>query len=508
MSFTSIEFAVFLPIVATLYFGAPAAWRWAVLLAASIYFYASWIPIYTLLLAYSILVSYAAGLLIPPGAPRRRLILGAAIALCAAPLFFCKYFTFLNHEIARVLHRDPTEALFGNLEILLPIGISFYTFQAIGYLIDVYRGVCTPERSLWTYALFKAFFPQLVAGPIERSTHLLVEVRNLRRDGSSAAFRFSEDRVVSGLRLMLYGYLKKLVIADNLAIIVNEVYAAPADYGGLMLLFATYCFAYQIYCDFSAYSDIARGLGRIFGIELMLNFDRPYHARSIRQFWQRWHISLTTWFRDYVYYPMGGNRVKAARWMANIVAVFILSGIWHGANWTFVIWGAIHGVAYLASLAVAAPWGRLVRRCRLDRLGLAAALEWFATFHVVILAWVFFRAASLGDALLIVKRILRDVPKYAWRALLHPARTFANATPATFALTPEQIGMIWNGGVLLMLAAVLVMESFDALRARPARPLVFAALPAPARWAAYYALGVVIWIGSPLGSYHFIYFQF
>jgi len=243
-----------------------------------------------------------------------------------APIALFKYFGFLNQELGRLLSVDGAPLIPG-MEFILPVGISFHTFQTAGYLLDVYRGARRAERHLGIYLLFVSFFPQLAAGPIERSTHLLAKLEDFRDPERRRGFAFNADRATSGLRLILWGAFKKLVIADNLALIVNEVYGTPDAYGGVVLLLATYCFAYQIYCDFSGYTDIARGIGRIFGIELLLNFDRPYQATSIREFWQRWHISLTTWFRDYVYIPLGGNRVSTFRWLANVSIVLVLTGI-------------------------------------------------------------------------------------------------------------------------------------------------------------------------------------
>lgn len=226
--------------------------------------------------------------------------------------------------------------------MLLPVGISFYTFQSLSYSIDVYRGEKEPERNFGKFALYVAFFPQLVAGPIERSTNLLPQF--------DRRISFDYDRFVSGLRLMLWGFFKKIVIADRLAIYVNEVYNSPAEFQGLTLILATYFFAFQIYCDFSGYSDIAIGAARIMGYDLMINFRQPYFSQSIAEFWKRWHISLSTWFKDYLYIPLGGNRVAKNRWYFNLMAVFLISGLWHGANWTFVLWGFLHGFYLVFSI--------------------------------------------------------------------------------------------------------------------------------------------------------------
>jgi len=281
---------------------------------------------------------------------------------------------------------------------LLPVGISFYTFQALGYTIDVYRGSIKPEYHFGKFALFKSFFPQLVAGPIERASNLLPQF--------SKKFDFNYYRIRDGLVLMAWGFFKKVVIADRLAEYVNIVYNNPNDYHGIPVILATIFFAFQIYCDFSGYSDIAVGSAKVMGFSLMTNFRRPYFAQNIKEFWQRWHISLSTWFRDYFYISLGGNRVAIWRWQLNLFLTFLVSGIWHGANWTFIIWGALHGF-YL----VFAIWTKKMQTQTNDflRLGrhvkLITFISVFITFLLVVFAWIFFRANSVGDAFVIIKNM-------------------------------------------------------------------------------------------------------
>ncbi|MCE7945771.1 MAG: MBOAT family protein, partial [Chlorobi bacterium CHB1] len=307
MLFHSLEFIIFFPVVVAIYFLAPLRFRQFFLLLASYYFYMCWKAEYAVLILLSTGIDYVAALHMHKTSGRGNIFY-------EFPLF----------------------------DILLPVGISFYTFQTLSYTIDVYRSEKTPERNFIKFALYVTFFPQLVAGPIERSTRLLPQFDH--------EHKFDANRVVSGLRLMLWGFFKKLVIADRLALYVNEVYNNPADYTGLPVIIATYFFAFQIYCDFSAYSDIAIGAARVLGFDLMKNFRQPYLAQSIGEFWKRWHISLSTWFRDYLYIPLGGNRVSRLRWYVNLMAVFLISGLWHGANWTFVVWGALHGSYFVLSL--------------------------------------------------------------------------------------------------------------------------------------------------------------
>ncbi|MEE8405086.1 MAG: MBOAT family O-acyltransferase, partial [candidate division Zixibacteria bacterium] len=359
-----------------------------------------WKPEYVILIIASTGIDYFAALGMGKHTERkpRRKYLIASLAGNLGLLFSFKYFNFFN---------ESTRSLFDSLnifydmpalDVLLPVGISFYTFQTLSYAIDVYRGTRQPERHAGIFAVYVSFFPQLVAGPIERSTRLLPQFHKVQH--------FEWARVQSGLRLMLWGLFKKIVIADRLAIYVNEVYADPGDFSGGPLILATYFFAFQIYCDFSGYSDIAIGAGRVMGYDLMTNFRQPYLSRSIGDFWKRWHISLSSWFRDYLYFPLGGNRVSRWRWHYNILVVFILSGLWHGANWTFVIWGALHGCYLLLSVWTARIRSNVSGFIGLDRAPrLRSVLQVFVTFHLVLLAWVFFRAESLSEAMLILSRM-------------------------------------------------------------------------------------------------------
>src|ERR1051326_7662558 len=341
MLFNSLSFLIFFLVVSTLYFALPHRFRWMLLLGASCFFYMCFIPIYILILAATIGVDYVAGILIegtPDPAWKKGYLMMSIVSVCAI-LFVFKYFNFLNNNLAalaRVLHWNyPIKTL----RLILPIGLSFHTFQSLSYVFEVYRGRQPAEKHFGLYSLYVMYFPQLVAGPIERPQNLLHQFKQIKR--------FDWQRIGDGLSLSLWGLFKKVVVADSLAIYTDTIYNNSRLHTGTSLLLATYFFAIQIYCDFSGYSDIARGISRIYGIELMKNFETPYFARSISEFWSRWHISLSTWFRDYVYIPLGGNRVVLARNIFNIGVVFLISGLWHGANWTFVIWGALHGMYYL-----------------------------------------------------------------------------------------------------------------------------------------------------------------
>lgn len=377
MNFNTLEFLLFFPAVLALHWALPHRFRWAVLLAASLLFYFWWEPVAGLLLAAVILVTWLCGLGAARGKPpaARKACLALALCTCLGCLCVFKYAGFFVSLAG------------GNLgwKLLLPVGISFYTFQSLSYVLDVYRGRTAPERHLGYYALFISFFPQLVAGPIERPDRLLPQLRRERK--------LSREEASAGVWRLLAGYFKKVVIADGLAPLVDGVYADPGGALGPEIIAATVLFSLQIYCDFSGYSDIARGAAKLLGVELMENFRAPYAARSIREFWRRWHISLTTWFTDYVYIPLGGSRKGLPRQCAHIMAVFLLSGLWHGADWTFVVWGGIHGAYQICGVlarwwdAPCLPEGRGFDLLRQGR-----------TFALTGFAWLFFRAESMADA--------------------------------------------------------------------------------------------------------------
>ena len=413
MLFNSYQFLIFFPLVTGAYFLLGPAGRRVLLLIASCVFYMAFIPAYVLILFAIILADYFAAFWIARAAPRgRRLALAVSLAANVGLLAVFKYYPFIREQSALAMRAlGWSELPLPGSEWLLPIGLSFHTFQAMSYTIEVYRGRVAPERNLLTYALYVMFYPQLVAGPIERPQHLLPQL--------SCTQPFDYGRVVAGLRLMAWGLFKKVVIADRIAIYVTAVYGAPEAYQGLPLLLATYLFAMQIYCDFSGYSDIAIGAARVMGIDLMQNFNRPYAARSIPEFWRRWHISLSTWFRDYVYIPLGGNRLPAGRHVALLLLVFAISGFWHGAAWGFVAWGVLHGLYMVASMATRTLRGRVAAAIGLpDAHPLRRALQTVVTFHLVAFAWIFFRADSFEDAFYIATHLVR-----AWSSSASTATT-------------------------------------------------------------------------------------
>ena len=384
MLFNSFQFIFFFITVTTLFYVLPHKFRWMLLLLSSCYFYMAFVPIYILILGFTIVIDYFAGIYIENSSGHRRKVF-LIVSLIANISVLCvfKYYNFINDNIGSV---------FPYLAILLPIGLSFHTFQAMSYTIEVYRGNQKAERNFGIYALFVMFYPQLVAGPIERPQNLLHQFHENHE--------FRLERVSSGLKQILIGFLKKLVIADRIGIYVDTIYNNSATQSGQSLACATVFFAFQIYCDFSAYSDIAIGAARMMGFDLMRNFNRPYLATSVSQFWRRWHISLSTWFKDYVYIPLGGSKVKSKVLVyRNLLIVFLISGLWHGANWTYVVWGALNGVLLIIESMVPKSPKR-------DNL-IKTALKTIFTFSLICITWVFFRASNITDAVSILDKVIR-----------------------------------------------------------------------------------------------------
>ncbi len=399
MTFNSLEFLVFFPVVTTLFFLLPHKYRWLLLLTASVVFYMAFVPIYILILAVTIVVDYGAGILIERSAgKKRKLFLVISILSTVAVLFVFKYFGFFSANVdvlARLLHWNYSLDI---LRLALPLGLSFHTFQGLSYVIEVYRGRQKTEHHFGIYALYVMFYPQLVAGPIERPQNMLHQFYEKHK--------FEYRSVVSGLKLMLWGMFKKVVIADNLAVLVNQFFDNPQNFPDTVLVKAVLFFAIQIYCDFSGYSDIAIGAARVMGFKLMENFNKPYLATSVVDFWRRWNISLSSWFRDYLYIPLGGSRTTLGRNYFNIFVVFLLSGLWHGASWMFVLWGALHGLYVVVSKATQKAREKVVRFLVLDKVPeIHRYLKIATTFSLVSFAWIFFRAKDIGDAFYIIFRL-------------------------------------------------------------------------------------------------------
>jgi alginate O-acetyltransferase complex protein AlgI len=390
MIFNSIHFIIFFVLTTVLYFAMPHRFRWMFLLAISCYFYMVFKPIYILILAFTIVIDYYAGIFLEKTTDlkEKKIFLIVSIIANVGCLAFFKYYNFINENITNVLGVFAVKNPIPVLQILLPVGLSFHTFQAMSYTFEVYRGNQVAEKHFGIYALYVMYYPQLVAGPIERPQNILHQLKQ--------KISFDYTRVVQGLKWILWGMFIKVVIADRLSIYVDNVFDAPKLHSGISSLVATIFFTFQIYCDFSGYSLIAIGCAKVLGVDLMTNFKRPYLSYSIREFWGRWHISLSTWFRDYVYIPLGGNRVSFIRNMFNVFIVFLISGLWHGANWTFIIWGSLHGLYLIVELLV----DKFNIKWKMQR-----SFKWFFNFALVSIAWIFFRAHDIANA----KQILYNI---------------------------------------------------------------------------------------------------
>jgi D-alanyl-lipoteichoic acid acyltransferase DltB (MBOAT superfamily) len=467
MSLDSLPFLAFLALVVGAYWLLPERFRWVLLLIVSYAFCATWAPKFVIPLALSTLAAYLAARLMGRTAdPKRRrfqLALGALISVGLLHTF--KYLGFAAETLRTLVGYVGLADWVTVPDLLLPVGLSFYSLQAIGYLIDVYRGKAEPETHLGLFALYMAFFPRLVSGPIERAEHLIPQFRESHTLDASRAF--------SALRLVLWGLFKKVVVADRLAVYVNQVYGQPGDHAGWTIVIATFFSAAHIYADFSGYSDMAVGVAHLFDIDVIQNFQQPYLASSVSEFWRRWHISFSSWLRDYVYIPLGGNRVPPWRRSLNVLIVFLVSGLWHGAAWTFVLWGALHGV-YI----VLENWGKpvadgLTRALRLEDTGVRRTLGTVLTILLVSFAWIFFYARSVPDAVLLIRNLFRfdsgasiyapwasltDAPvvemALAWGligllALVHVGRE--ERLPAT-SFVLENAGLRWAAYLFLALA--------------------------------------------------------
>ena len=399
MLFNSFEFLLFFPSVCIIFYALRRAkYQNIFLLLASYYFYMKWKPVYAVLILTSTAITYGCGLFVEKyqgNKRKQKAFLVTSLVINLAILFVFKYFNFINESLFNVLELLGVRWTVPNLDILLPVGISFYTFQALGYSIDVYRGTIKAEKNFFTYALFVSFFPQLVAGPIERAKNLLPQFHE--------EHPFNYDNAVEGCKMMLWGYFMKLCVADRLAEYVDAVYNNVAQHNGNSLILATVFFTFQIYCDFGGYSLIARGAAKVMGFNLMENFHRPYLALSIKEFWKRWHISLSTWFMDYVYIPLGGNRVRYARHLTNLMITFLVSGIWHGANWTFVLWGLWHGVFICLDNLYRHYFGKMKQNKPIAKLISIAVVFLIACF-----GWIFFRANTVDDAFNIISKIFTE----------------------------------------------------------------------------------------------------
>jgi D-alanyl-lipoteichoic acid acyltransferase DltB (MBOAT superfamily) len=413
MLFNSLTFLLFFPIVALTYFLIPQKYRWMLLLLASYYFYMSWKPEFIILIIISTLVDYISGKQIYGSRTRRRkqFFLGLSLSVNLGLLFTFKYFNFFSGALGDFLQAisipfDPV-----TVQLILPIGISFYTFQTISYTVDVYRGKIKPEKHLGVFAVFVSFFPQLVAGPIERAKNLIPQFYEKHKPDF--------NRITIGLGIMLWGMFKKVVVADRMAVLANSVFNNPTSYTGWPIVIAIVAFTIQIYCDFSGYSDIAIGAAQVLGIRLSDNFRRPFMATSMRDLWRRWHITLVEWFKDYIYIPLGGNKVHFFRWAINILVVFFISGLWHGANWTYIFFGVINGL-YLIAEYITKRQQQLVAnmfsRMHLDWLHIW--LRRAAIFSLFAFSLTFFRAPTIKTATQLLMDIQWAGTMDFWRGVM------------------------------------------------------------------------------------------
>lgn len=494
MLFNSLQFLLFFPIVTIIYFLLPYRYRWLHLLIASCIFYMAFIPIYIVILFFTIIIDYIAGIMIEnSAAKRRRLFLIASIVANVGVLAVFKYYNFFAANIDTLFYSmHITTTSVPLLKILLPIGLSFHTFQAMSYTIEVYRGNQKAEHHFGIYALYVMFYPQLVAGPIERPQNVIHQFHEEKF--------FNYDNAVSGLRLMMWGMFKKVVIADRLTELTDPVFNQPHNYPAITLILATVFFSFQIYCDFSGYSDIALGSARVMGFKLMKNFNRPYSSKSISEFWGRWHISLSTWFRDYLYISLGGNRVSVPRWFFNLFFVFLISGFWHGANWTFIIWGALHGFYLIAAILIEKAKGKVFGPSNVkDKSIFENALNITITFILVAVAWVFFRANTISDAIYIIGKfplVFNDVV----RIIKTRDAEFMNIWDINEFLTVKRLVFAFLL-IILMELVQFVQQKYDLIKMLYNGPIYL-------RWFMYYSLIFVIISYGVFKNHQFIYFQF
>ncbi len=479
MAFQSLGFGVFLCLVFSLCWLLPERLRRYVLLGASIWFYMSWGSAFLLALGFAALVSYFAGIAIEAAQDpkRRKRLLTLSVCLILCPLLVFKYLNFFSASLCAALVPFGLRLHPVTLRLLQPVGISFYTFQTLGYVIDVYRGRIRAERDFPLYALFVCFFPHIVSGPIARAGDLIPQLKQPRRFDYAMASR--------GLRQLVWGFFKKMLIADHLAAYVDAAWADVTACSGGTLLLAALFFSLEIYCDFSGYSDIALGSARLLGIELRDNFLSPYLSESVRDFWGRWHVSLSAWFRDYVYIPLGGNRVSPARRDLNLMLTFLLSGLWHGADWSYLAWGGLHGLARVGE-------DRLGLSRRASRAAPVRLLRVLAVFLFTSAAWVFFRADSIHGALYVLAHLFSGISSPL--AYLQAALAF--------------LGEHLRVSKKVLLAALLLLTAYDWASLRGDVYAMLDRRPKLLRWGLYLAVGMLTMLFHYRGDVSFIYFQY
>lgn len=501
MLFNSLHFLIFFPVAVIVCFLIPKKARYIWLLAASYYFYMGWNAKYALLLAFSTAVTWLSGLLLDlcrqkrSGDGAKKMVVAVSFLLNLGILGFFKYFDFALSNLNMIFGRFGQGIVEKPFDLVLPVGISFYTFQALSYTVDVYREDIEAEKNILKYALFVSFFPQLVAGPIERSKNLLIQIHRMDHTGGKQLLQ--PDRIASGLVIMLWGYFLKLVIADRIAVLVNTVFDSWYFYGTVELIFAAAAFSIQIYCDFAGYSTIAIGAAKVMGFELMENFNTPYFAQSIQDFWRRWHISLSTWFKDYLYIPLGGNRCKTVRRHMNLMITFLVSGLWHGASWHYVVWGGIHGIYQIIGAQTRSFRDRVYTKAGVRRDSFSFQFgRGVITFLLTTFAWIFFRAESLYQSLSYIARIFT---KPDWWVL-------SDGSLYQLGLAREDMNILLAALVVLLLVSIVKYKKQDALDLFLSKQCTWF------QWAAIGGLFSFIFLfgvyGPGYDAAQFIYFQF
>lgn len=492
MLFNSLEFLFFFPIVTIIYFLIPQRWRWFHLLMASCLFYMFFIPVYIFILIFTIIIDYYAGILIEnrEGKNRKRFLIMSLLANIGVLAVFKYYNFFIQNFNELFTYLKITTHEIPYLSIILPIGLSFHTFQAMSYTIEVYRGNQKAERHFGIYSLYVMFYPQLVAGPIERPQYLLPQFRE--------KYYFDYLRISDGLKLMAWGLFKKVVIADRLTIIVDQVYKNPHNYHGTGLIIATLFFAFQIYCDFSGYTDIARGAAQVMGFQLMKNFKAPYLSSSVNEFWSRWHISLSSWFKDYLYISLGGNRVTVPRWFFNLFIVFLISGFWHGAKWTFVLWGAFHGILLILEIIK-----RNIFNCFSIQIKgrIFHYLSILITFILVCGSWIFFRANKLSDLRYILLHFFDNFTLFFNFSKLKNSGVFGNLFGGGIT---NYSPIDWTLSFILIFFIIIT----DRIEKKQGIIHYINSLSVYKRWFIYYIILFTIITLGKFGHNQFIYFQF
>ena len=477
MLFNSLSYAIFLPLVFIIYWLLPHKYRWILLFIASYYFYMSWNAKYVFLIFFTTFISYLAAILIEKYQHKKKLILSLSIIICIGILVFFKYLNFFFEIINEILNLINIQNNKIVLNILLPVGISFYTFQTLSYVIDVYRGNIKAEKHFGYYATFVSFFPQLVAGPIERPENLLPQLKKEKQ--------FDYNNAILGLKIMAYGFFKKIVVADNLAFYVDKVYNNLPYYQGFSLLLAAIFFSIEIYCDFSGYSDIAKGSAYLLNIELMDNFKAPYFSTNIKEFWSKWHISLSSWFKDYIYIPLGGNRCSKIKHYSNLFITFLISGLWHGANITFVIWGGLNGLLQIFEDIF-----------NIKKIKNVYSPLWFIkviiTFTIMTLTWIFFRAQNINEAIYVFNNMFIGIDNF---------KNYIVSGVYSFDVTPLNL-------IIHLIIYLVPLTIIDCLSVKYNVIELINKKPTIVRYSLYFGLVILVLLLHYVGEVNFIYFQF